>query len=320
MECSPKYSACVEKYMGYLSAIPLKWAEMIACNICNIMCNGSLSCEEITDCQTLTELTSFTVTGRKVCFSYDDEKGIRVKRCFEIPETVNGLEDTDGSCLMTDDVQWGTLTSSEKWQAIIDKFCDCCNPTTTTSTTTTTTEPVCTCGTYSGWYNVGPLSPSRVVTVRSCDEGNPNEEVFFNPGDTIEFCACYYGDDPLEAILDFNGVENITFLGDGCFATTTTTTTSTTTTTTETTTTTTTTTTTSSTTTTTTASLCECHSYNILNEGVEGASGSYQSCVFPYNTIGFVLGPGGSLDVCACLDSVVLIGAVTVTITDNGLC
>lgn len=376
MECSSKYSACVEKYMGYLSAIPLKWAEMIACNICNIMCNGNPSCEEITDCQTLTELSSFTVTDRRVCFSYDDERGIRVRRCFEIPESINGIDDADGTCLTQD---WYNLSSSEKWQAIINRLCICCGEECICSTyrltnqaeynivwmysdcnsvqqsitlapnvpqevcacdiqpldkspvliellddgtcsTTTTTTGACTCGTYSGYYFAGPSAPSRLVTVRSCDEGNPPLEIGFNPMDTIEFCACYYGDDPLEAILDFNGIENITFLGDGCFATTTTT--STTTTTTETTTTTTTTTTTSSTTTTTTVSvdLCECHSYNILNEGVEGASGSYQSCVFPYNTIGFVLGPGGSLDVCACLDSVVLIGAVTVTITDNGIC
>ena len=150
MSCPPKYPDCVKNIIDMLTSVPLKWAEMIACNICNLVCNGDPSCEEITDCQTLTSLSDFTVAGNKVCFTYVDERGIHITRCFTIPD--NDMYNADGTCLTED---WFNIDKTAKWQAIIDKACDCCSPTTTTSTTTTTTEKVCVCATYSVYNPTG---------------------------------------------------------------------------------------------------------------------------------------------------------------------
>jgi hypothetical protein len=307
MSCPTKYTDCVKNIIDILSDLPLKWAEMIACNICNLSCTGQPDCNEVIDCQTLTELSTWVISEDKVCITYKNEKGVLVTRCFTIPDT--GMYDADGTCLTE---EWFNIDKIAKWQAIVDKFCDCCTPTTTTSTTTTTTEVPCTCGTYSGWYNIGPFSPTRLVTIRSCDEGNPSEGIEFNPGDTIEFCACYYGNDPLEAILDFNEVKNITFLGDSCFTTTSTTTTTSTSTTTTTTAAPTTTTTTSTTTTTTVAGPCPlCIRYGVQNTSSEAIVGSYYSCS---NVLqGFIIAPFGSLIFCACENSISTVESAIIT-------
>jgi hypothetical protein len=302
------YSTCVKKYIALMPSLPPRWAEMIACNICNIVCNPISTCEDIRNCQTLTELTNFDVDGRRVCFSYDDERGVRLTRCFTLPITIDGIDDTEGSCLTE---EWGDLTSTEKWQAVVDKICNCCQPATTTSTTTTTTQ-ACVCGTYSA-YNAG--GTTKNVFFVTC--ANTVGSVSIKWGNTIQFCACYSGD-PMTAIL-YSGGADITFLGDTCFTTTTTaapttTTTSTTTIQEESTTTTTTT----STTTTTTANPCVCISYLIENISVSPISGSYSSCVPPYDTIGFLIGVGGSLQICACEGQVDVPDGIDVT--DQGLC
>lgn len=308
MKCTPQYNSCVEKYMTYLTALPKKWAEMIACNICNLTCDGSASCEEITDCQTLTSLSNFSVTGNKVCFTYVDERGIHVTRCFTVPD--NEMYDADGTCL-TDD--WFNIDEVEKWQAIVDKLCDCCNPTTTTSTTTTTTAEVCVCGTYSAYYAAAESAPVRLITVNPCDGGDSS--IGISPGQTVQFCACYYGGDPDTGIIDNPAVGAIfiTFLGDDCFAVNTTTTTSTTTTTTAAPTTTTTTTTTSSTTTTTTADPCPCILYQIDNTNSSAISGSYNSCNVPHSLQGFLMGAFGTLQVCCCEGSISVPAGVNLT-------
>lgn len=185
------YDSCIKKYIDLLPSLPKNWAEMIACNICNMICEDGMSCGEIRDCQTLTTLSDFTVTDTSVCFTYVDERQVRVTRCFDIAKATNGISETDGQCLLEDsELDWGALTPTAQWQAIIDKICDCCNPTTTTSTsstTTTTTIPECVCATFS-LYNPNLESEPTEFDYTDC-EGAPALGTVA-AGETEYICAC----------------------------------------------------------------------------------------------------------------------------------
>lgn len=190
------YNNCVKQIMADLHALPPVWAEKIACNICKLIdtqdeCNPvDPDCDAIRDCQTVTSLSTWTVDEDIVCISYTDEHGVTVKRCFQFSFLNDAINDTDGTCLTP---LWGTLPPRDKWQAIIDKICDCCNGTTTTtttsSTTTTTTAGPCDCFT---WEVTNVDSSPHDVTYNNCqDVEDPDTTVTLDPGETVRFCSCF---------------------------------------------------------------------------------------------------------------------------------
>lgn len=199
------YNSCVKKVMDELSALPPKWAEKLACNICGMVdtddeCDTSApDCEDIRDCQTITSLTDFEVIGNVICISFTDEHGVVVKRCFEASQFTDEINETDGTCITP---LWGILSATEKWQAIIDKVCNCCNPTTTTTTTsTTTTTTIAPCTDCWSFLMTNSDSISHDFSYLDCDDVNHN--ITLIAGSSLAFCACpdNITYDPAELIL-----------------------------------------------------------------------------------------------------------------------
>lgn len=177
--------------MNELSALPPVWAEKLACNICNIvdtedLCNNTTECEDIRECETTTSLTDFEVIGNTVCISFTDEHGVKVKRCFEYSHLLNEIDNTDGICISP---LWEQLSAKDKWQAVIDKVCNCCNPTTTTTTTsTTTTTTIAPCNDCYTFTVYNPDIVSHDITFIDCDDIVTLLTV--NPGETMRYCSC----------------------------------------------------------------------------------------------------------------------------------
>lgn len=99
----------------------------------------SVDCEQVRDCETVTNLSEFTFNNTEICISYTNEEGITVERCFDIENIINEtLADIDPLCITTPTV-WNTMSYTEKIQALVDTVCSCCPETTTTTSTSTTT-------------------------------------------------------------------------------------------------------------------------------------------------------------------------------------
>lgn len=187
------YNNCVKQVISELNALPLVWAEKLACNICNLVetedeCNPTVpDCTDIRDCQTVTSLTTFTVVDDKICVSFVDERGVVVKRCFTASQFTDEINETDGLCIDSD---WNIFSSKEKWQSIIDKVCNCCNPTTTTTTTsstTTTTTLLCPeCYTY---RFTNPDTVSHNIDYIDCDTFTPSTITLLKD-EVIVVCGC----------------------------------------------------------------------------------------------------------------------------------
>lgn len=199
---------CVKKYLDMLSALPQKWAEIIACSLCEN--KEEVDCNDIKDCETLTSLSSFSIVNNKVSITFKDEKGVSVTRSFDISVIPDIIDETDGICLtpVTEQLSWwSNLSSSEKWQAIVDRFCECCS--------------ICECSTYRIVNTSGYV---RNITYTDC-AGIP-QDLDISDETTVEICAC-----PPFDVPDRSGL-TITQISDDCSTTTTTTTSTSTTTTT----------------------------------------------------------------------------------------
>jgi len=207
------YNNCVKQVLSELGALPPVWAEKLACNICNLVttedeCNPTdLECEGINNCQTVTSITQFETEGDTICISFRDEHGVLVKRCFTLEQINDTINYTDGSCLSS---IWGTLTPTEKWQLIIDRACNCCNPTTTTTTTsTTTTTTAAPCVGCPTWTITNVDSTNHMISYGYCYGNNFINELLV-PGQTLIFCACY------DTISYNNTVFVLTQIADTC--------------------------------------------------------------------------------------------------------
>lgn len=110
-----------------LSALPSKWAEQLATILCQIKEDtGSVDCNKVKECETLTSLSDFTVSGTTVSIKYTDEDGTQVTRSFDAGAIVNGtLDDLDPNCLASPE-EWNSLSYDERIQLLIDAHCMCC--------------------------------------------------------------------------------------------------------------------------------------------------------------------------------------------------
>lgn len=121
----------------YLSDIPSKWKNQLVQLLCEIKEEKvELDCNIVKDCETLTTLSNFTISGETVCITYTGEDSVPVNRCFSLSEIIKQSLDLDPNCL-TDETTWSNLTLSQQIQLLIDSHCDCCS----TSTTTTIPTP-----------------------------------------------------------------------------------------------------------------------------------------------------------------------------------
>lgn len=85
--------SCKEELKAKLASIPSEWREVIATAICEN--KQTVTCEDLTDCETLTSLSAFSVVGDNVCISYKDENGVTVQRCFDTSAFVAALANGD---------------------------------------------------------------------------------------------------------------------------------------------------------------------------------------------------------------------------------
>lgn len=119
---------CKQKFIDYLQFIPQTWREQIADVLCTYVVNGSINidCDKVIECQTLTSLSDFTVTGTIVSITFVDEHGVSVTRTFDFNDILNHeLDSVDPGCLSSVQ-EWNNMTYVQKWQAIIDKVCETC--------------------------------------------------------------------------------------------------------------------------------------------------------------------------------------------------
>lgn len=128
-----------------LKDLPEKWRDALIKILLEIQNDRqSLTCDEVRQCQTVTQLSEFYYNDTEICITYTDENEVIIERCFSIENIINEIfnVDIDPLCV-TDVTTWNTMSITEKIQALIDTVCNCCPATTTTtssSTTTTTTE------------------------------------------------------------------------------------------------------------------------------------------------------------------------------------
>jgi len=108
----------------YLKDLPSKWRTQLTEILCQIKEDRKHpTCTEVKECETVTSLSEFTVTGSVVSIDYTDEKGVTYTRSFDL-ESVFDI-DLDGNCLTTPTI-WSNLSFTERIQLLIDRQCDCC--------------------------------------------------------------------------------------------------------------------------------------------------------------------------------------------------
>jgi hypothetical protein len=116
-----------EQIADYLKNLPSEWAEKLTDLLVQIKCSQTQpTCAEVKECETLTSLSAFRVTGSQACITYKDEDGVSIERCFDAGDLINGLLDVDPDCL-ADETTWNSLTFKEKFQLLINSHCDCCD-------------------------------------------------------------------------------------------------------------------------------------------------------------------------------------------------
>jgi len=128
-----------------LKDIPSKWRDAIIQILLQITASctsGTIDCADVKECETVTSISEWTVTGTEVCIKFTNELGVEVERCFDIENILNeqlNNGNIDPGCITTPTI-WNTLSYTEKFQALIDTVCNCCPATTSTTTTTTVPE------------------------------------------------------------------------------------------------------------------------------------------------------------------------------------
>lgn len=132
---------CKEQIDEFLKDLPSKWRDKLTEILLEIEGNkNTIDCGKVKECETLTSLSEFSISGTIVSITYINEAGISITRTFNISEIINNtLSTTDPECLTTP-TEWLNLSFSEKIQLLIDSHCDCCTePTTTTTSTSSST-------------------------------------------------------------------------------------------------------------------------------------------------------------------------------------
>jgi hypothetical protein len=120
-------SAFRQQIKDMLDALPSKWADQLATILCQIKEDKeSVDCNKVKECETVTSMSDFTVSGTTVSIKYTDENGTQVTRSFDAGAVVNGtLDDLDPNCLASPE-EWNSLSYDQRIQLLIDAHCACC--------------------------------------------------------------------------------------------------------------------------------------------------------------------------------------------------
>lgn len=77
---------CKSIYEAYLCDVPSSWRAQIASLMCKVVTDvNTITCEKVTECETLTSLSPFTLDGDTLSIQYTDENGVTVTRSIDIP-------------------------------------------------------------------------------------------------------------------------------------------------------------------------------------------------------------------------------------------
>lgn len=118
-------SNCNEVISKYLCDIPSAWREQMVKVICDKIAATDDDCDKFKECETVTKLSAFSVSGGEVCITYTDEDGVEFTRCFTIENTLNSvLDDIDPMCIASQE-DWDSWTYKERIQAIVTFACTC---------------------------------------------------------------------------------------------------------------------------------------------------------------------------------------------------
>lgn len=117
-----------EKLDQYLGSLPSAWREKLTTLLCELDSDrNKVNCQDVKNCETLTSLSAFTITGTVVSIKYKDEKGVTTTRSFDASNILNNsLSGIDPNCL-TSQSNWNTLSYQQRIQLLIDSHCDCCS-------------------------------------------------------------------------------------------------------------------------------------------------------------------------------------------------
>lgn len=123
-QCTP----CEEQLASYLQAVPSKWRDQLILVLCQIKADKlAPSCDEVKNCETLTSLSEFEIEGTTASITYKDEDSVSYTRSLDISLILNNLlNDVEPGCLMSEE-DWLNLNFVDKFQAIVDAHCECCD-------------------------------------------------------------------------------------------------------------------------------------------------------------------------------------------------
>jgi hypothetical protein len=129
--CTP----CEQELSALLPSLPSKWRDQLVSVLCEIRAQQTTEgCEKVKECETVTSLSGFTLSGSSACIEYTNEAGVTVERCFDISSILNNtMNDIIPSCVSSQE-EWDAMTYLQRIQSWIDAHCECCDTTTTTTT------------------------------------------------------------------------------------------------------------------------------------------------------------------------------------------
>ena len=132
---------CEAELNALLYDMPSLWREGIVKALCKYEqeLQEVKDCEQLKNCQTVSQLFPWEITGENVCISYKNESGNIQKKCFNVLDLFGDSLDSINFGCEVDAQTWASYTFAEKIQKIIDVICERV-PTTTTTTSTTTTS------------------------------------------------------------------------------------------------------------------------------------------------------------------------------------
>jgi len=117
---------CNEVFSKYLCDIPSKWRDQIVTALCKAVEEKyTIACADVKKCETLTSLSSFTVSGSEVSITFKDENGVSWVRTFDMNDLISSsLDAVDPKCVASQE-DWDSWTFTERVQAIINKIEEC---------------------------------------------------------------------------------------------------------------------------------------------------------------------------------------------------
>lgn len=118
---------CRKELEVILCDLPSIWRGPIIDALCKERCEQELDCSDLKKCETITSLSSFSISGTTISITYKNEQSVEVTRSFNFSELINNsLDGIDPKCLTTS-LNWSSLSFIERIQLLVDAHCSCCS-------------------------------------------------------------------------------------------------------------------------------------------------------------------------------------------------